>query len=283
MFNRAISRPSSDSQPAVFHKRFLGRAILTLLLCGACFSTLASGAASLRLEKPVMPVVEETVIRPLESQNPKSEQNVQAPLEDEIAELIPPCDPFSDPDCRAEVELDNGERYLGRLIDGVPNGPGELTLADGTRYEGFFERGLKMGQGKMTLADGSSFEGFWVRDRLNGPVVFTKPSGDQYRGMLSEDYLPSGIGQMTYASGGEYRGNFESGLPQGEGVMVFGRDRGDNSGDRHEGLFDRGLRDGPGRYIFADGTEWQVSCERDQCERAGFTGWLLGTESGQAK
>jgi len=283
MFVRAISQSRSRPQPVKFRKCFLVRAILTLLLSGACFGTLASGAASLRLEKPVMPVVEETVIGPLGSQSPGTEQNVQAVLEEEVAELIPPCDPFSDPGCRAEVELDNGERYHGRLIDGVPHGQGELTLADGTHYQGFFERGLKMGQGKMTLADGSSFEGFWVRDRLNGPVVFTKPSGDQYRGKLSEDYLPSGIGQMTYVGGGEYRGNFESGLPQGEGVMVFGRDRGENSGDRHEGMFDRGLRDGPGRYIFADGTEWQVSCERDQCERAGFTGWLLGTESGQAK
>lgn len=196
-------------------------------------------------------------------------------------ELIAPCDPFSDPGCRAEIELDDGQRYEGRLLDGKPHGFGTLVEANGNRFEGYFERGVKMGQGKMTLSDGHHFEGFWVRDRLNGSVTLVSARGDRYQGSLAGDYKPQGRGTLIYANGDQYNGQFAMGLPQGQGVMVFGRTRGPNAGDRHEGQFDRGLRHGPGRYVFADGTAWQVNCQYDQCERSGFVGMITGRQGPQ--
>jgi len=195
--------------------------------------------------------------------------------------LIAPCDPFTDPNCRAEVELENGQRYSGRLMDGKPHGFGTLTEANGNRFEGYFERGVKMGQGKMMLPDGSSFEGFWVRDRLNGSVNLVSASGDRYQGSLTGDYKPHGRGMLIYANGDQYNGQFAMGLPQGQGVMVFGRTRGANSGDRHEGQFDRGMRQGAGRYVFSDGTSWQVNCQFDRCERVGIVGMITGKQAPQ--
>jgi hypothetical protein len=195
--------------------------------------------------------------------------------------LIAPCDPFADPSCRAEIELEGGQRYEGRLVDGKPHGFGTLIEANGNRFEGYFERGVKMGQGKMTLSDGHFFEGFWVRDRLNGSVTLVSNQGDRYQGALTGDYKPQGRGMLIYANGDQYNGQFGMGLPQGQGVMVFGRTRGPNAGDRHEGQFDRGLRHGPGRYVFADGTSWQVECQYDRCERAGFVGMITGRQGPQ--
>lgn len=102
--------------------------------------------------------------------------------EPEEETIVAPCDPFSDPACREEVELDGGLRYLGRLVEGKPHGMGTMMYPDGDRFEGYFEHGLKMGQGKMTLASGHTFDGFWVRDRLNGTVTMVSPTGDRYQG-----------------------------------------------------------------------------------------------------
>lgn len=217
------------------------------------------------------------IIGPVDDTVTETVEAMPAPEgEPEEETIVAPCDPFSDPACREEVELDGGLRYLGRLVEGKPHGMGTMMYPNGDRFEGYFEHGLKMGQGKMTLASGHTFDGFWVRDRLNGTVTMVSPTGDRYQGSLGGNHQPQGQGRLVFASGDQYSGQFAMGKPQGQGVLVFGRTRGSNAGDRYEGQFDRGQRHGAGRYVFADGTVWQVNCQYDRCERSGMVGMFTG-------
>ena len=90
-----------------------------------------------------------------------------------------------------------------------------------------------MGQGKVALASGHTFDGFWVRDRLNGTVTMVTPAGDRYQGSLGGNHQPQGQGRLVFASG-DQRVSSRWVNPR-HGVVVYGRTRGVNAGDRYEG------------------------------------------------
>ena len=166
--------------------------------------------------------------------------------------LITPCDPFVDPACIGKV----------------------MYFADGGRFEGYFESGLQMGRGTYYLSDGGSYTGFWVRDRLNGPVKLRDRDGNLYEGPVV-NHRAQGRGNMMFANGDRYMGEFAYGLVHGRGVMIYGSSRSGNVGDRFEGQFEQGRRQGTARYVWADGAEWEVSCQMDRCERSGLISALI--------
>jgi len=188
--------------------------------------------------------------------------------------LITPCDPFVDPACIGKVELRDGRQFEGRLVDGQPSGQGVMYFADGGRFEGYFESGLQMGRGTYYLSDGGSYTGFWVRDRLNGPVKLRDRDGNLYEGPVV-NHRAQGRGNMMFANGDRYMGEFAYGLVHGRGVMIYGSSRSGNVGDRFEGQFEQGRRQGTARYVWADGAEWEVSCQMDRCERSGLISALI--------
>ena len=83
-------------------------------------------------------------IGPIDDTVIESVEEVPAPEgepEEEI--IVAPCDPFSDPACREEVELDGGLRYLGRLVEGKPHGMGTMMYPGGDRFQGYLSRGSR--------------------------------------------------------------------------------------------------------------------------------------------
>lgn len=54
-----------------------------------------------------------------------------------------------------------GDKYIGNLKDGKPNGQGELLTAAGDKYTGNFSGGKPDGQGTMVYKDGRTESGLW--------------------------------------------------------------------------------------------------------------------------
>ena len=52
-----------------------------------------------------------------------------------------------------------GDKYVGEIKDGKPNGQGTVNFTDGDKYVGEFRGGEIHGQGTFTFADGRSYEG----------------------------------------------------------------------------------------------------------------------------
>ena len=73
--------------------------------------------------------------------------------------------------------------------------------------------------------------------------------------------MPHGQGEIHFANGNTYRGQWVDGLGTSEGVLTYGDGHAENAGDSYEGAFLNDLRHGKGRYIWADGKVDKVSCE----------------------
>ena len=77
---------------------------------------------------------------------------------------------------------DNGDKYVGDVVNGVPNGQGTYTSAGGDVYVGEFREHLFHGQGAFTYVDGRKYIGGWNDDKRHGQGIFALPDGYQYIG-----------------------------------------------------------------------------------------------------
>ncbi len=80
------------------------------------------------------------------------------------------------------ISYDNGDRYEGRSVAGMPLGQGVLYFADGSRYDGLFEKGRPAGPGKLVTKAGRILEGTLVDGNLHGTGSETLPNGTVYSG-----------------------------------------------------------------------------------------------------
>ena len=70
--------------------------------------------------------------------------------------------------------------------------------------------------------------------------------------------LPSGRGELRYASGDAYVGSFAAGRPDGEGTYTW------KTGDRYEGAWKAGLKHGVGRFTWANGNRFEGEFADDE-------------------
>ena len=61
---------------------------------------------------------------------------------------------------------ENGQKYTGDWVEGVPTGDGKLVLPDGTTYVGQFLNWRFEGIGELTSPDGRTIYGEWVNGEL---------------------------------------------------------------------------------------------------------------------
>lgn len=64
--------------------------------------------------------------------------------------------------------MDGGLKYQGKLVNGLPNGPGKITWPNGDFYEGNFKNGKRHGYGKRINMDGSEYTGDYFEDKPHG-------------------------------------------------------------------------------------------------------------------
>jgi hypothetical protein len=98
-------------------------------------------------------------------------------------------DAASQINCVGEVNFPNGEKYVGEVRGGQPNGHGTYTWADGGKYVGEWRDGQRNGRG-----------------------TYTWPNGDQYVGEFRNN-KKHGQGTLTFASGRTQIGQFRDGNP----------------------------------------------------------------------
>ena len=98
-----------------------------------------------------------------------------------------------------------GDRFEGRVRDGLPAGQGKAADKNGVEYEGGFKDGMKEGPGVLRWG-ASVLEGEFRRDLLEGPGVL---QGEQFRaaGSFEENCL-QGKATVTLANNDVLKGTF---------------------------------------------------------------------------
>jgi hypothetical protein len=94
--------------------------------------------------------------------------------------------------CVGEVDFPNGEKYVGEVREGQPNGQGTYTWANGAKYVGQWNNGQRNGQG-----------------------TYIWPNGERYVGQFRNN-RKHGQGTLIYANGRKYVGEFKDGNPVGD-------------------------------------------------------------------
>ncbi|MCP9235117.1 caspase family protein [Lewinella sp. JB7] len=167
----------------------------------------------------------------------------------------------------------DGSVYTGNFHQQLQSGEGRLVDGNGNTYTGAWRNGKRDGRGRVNYNDGSTIVGQWVADKLEGKAEFRFANRDHYLGNMSNN-LMNGYGRMDYANGDSYRGNWSANLRHGDGTMVFANGT-EISGTWTNGEMNvdwstlgfigntatlpncaEGCPDGPGRYAYADGTQY---------------------------
>ena len=116
----------------------------------------------------------------------------------------------------SKVNYKGGDKYEGKLVDGVKTGVGKYTWEDGTIYEGDWVSDKRTGKGKYTFTDGDYNDGIWDNDKfISGKVRNTNSKGYRYLGEYLNNerhgqgilYNPSG---EIIENGRFVFGNFEN-------------------------------------------------------------------------
>ena len=116
---------------------------------------------------------------------------------------------------------DNGDRYTGDLVFGVPHGKGTYTFSDGSVYTGEFEGGLFHGYGVFTdVTYGFRYEGGFSNDLFHGEGKLIFDDGEYYVGGFRNDQF-HGKGTYAFANGDVYTGEFKDGLFHGQGTYTY--------------------------------------------------------------
>ena len=63
-----------------------------------------------------------------------------------------------------EITFENGNKFVGDAIRGMPQGKGVMHFPNGHKYEGEFKAGQKHGQGKYYINEEEHFDGVFVDD-----------------------------------------------------------------------------------------------------------------------
>lgn len=66
------------------------------------------------------------------------------------------------------VDLDNGSKYSGVVINGMPNGVGKEYRKDGTLFSGMFRNGKWHGEGTITTKSLDIFKGEFINGHFCG-------------------------------------------------------------------------------------------------------------------
>ena len=92
-----------------------------------------------------------------------------------------------------ELKYDN-KRYIGQVVNGLPEGKGIAYYNNGNIYEGYWRNGKKEGKGIMYYDDGARYEGDWRNGKFEGKGIFYYNNGDR---SMSDFYNDKPIGKIV--------------------------------------------------------------------------------------
>ena len=136
------------------------------------------------------------------------------------------------------------EAYEGDFKDDKKDGEGLLTYKDGVEYNGHFKQDKLNGKGEMTWPDGTYYSGEFCNNIVHGKGYLKGSNAHTYHGDFSRG-LFNGQGEFTWTKGVKmikYKGNYSSGKKDGYGELYF------DDGNAYKGGWEGGLPQGEGIY-----------------------------------
>ena len=118
-----------------------------------------------------------------------------------------------------ELKYKNG-RYVGQVVNGLPEGKGIRYWNDGERYEGDFRNGKREGKGIYYYKDGDRYEGDHRNGKAEGKGIYYYNNGDRYEGDFRNDNR-EGKGIMYYNNGNRYEGDWRNDKREGKGIYYY--------------------------------------------------------------
>jgi hypothetical protein len=136
---------------------------------------------------------------------------------------------------------------------GAADGFGRLTRADGVEFAGNF-RGGEAAFGRLVFGDGARYAGnLGPGGKLDGVGVLVTASGDRASGSFRDGAM-HGLGEYVHVDAG---GPVTGDGGEGDGAAADSPDAAaGHFAGAYYGRFADGLRDGPGEYLYADGSRF---------------------------
>ena len=122
-----------------------------------------------------------------------------------------------------EIRYDNGDRYVGELINGIREGKGIMNGTNGIIYIGDLKNDKGEGKGIFYYNNGDIYEGDLRKGKREGKGIYYYNNGDRYEGDFRKD-KKEGKGIMYYINDDREMGDFYNGLKKGKFVM-FTKDK----------------------------------------------------------
>ena len=109
---------------------------------------------------------------------------------------------------KENYRLEDGVKYTGEAVDGLPHGQGTFTFPDGTKYVGEFKDDKYHGQGTFTWPDGTRYVGEFRDAKMHGQGTLTWAGGDKFVGESKEGNIWDGV---YYLASGKIAGTYSNG------------------------------------------------------------------------
>ena len=124
----------------------------------------------------------------------------------------------------------NGNKYIGEMINNIKEGKGILYYKNGDIYEGEFKNNKMEGRGIFHNKLGCIYDGEFKDDKFNGRGLLKLYNGEKYDGIFKNN-LFEGRGIFYFEDGKRYEGEFKNCLIEGKGIIY------DKNGDISIGKF----------------------------------------------
>ncbi len=177
------------------------------------------------------------------------------------------------------VKYDNGEVYVGQLVNSIRHGKGKITYnANDKRdyYEGDWDNGNRHGEGTLVWKSGEKYVGQWGSNVLNGKGrrEYSENSTWLYYEGEHKNDKREGFGKMEYKDGTSWEGTWKAdSRVEGQGTVRYdngfiytgalmdGKRNGfgkgvDKNGRIYEGTWKDNKWDGTGKVIYEEGNNW---------------------------
>jgi len=96
-------------------------------------------------------------------------------------------EPAQENSSSASIDYEDGGKYVGETMGGMPHGSGTLTWPSGSKYAGRWQNGVRTGQGAYTWPDGSKYVGEFKNGKREGRGAMTYVDGSVEEGLWREN------------------------------------------------------------------------------------------------
>ena len=147
------------------------------------------------------------------------------------------------------IIYENGEYYIGPLLNGLRNGKGVIYYKNGKmKYEGDFVNDKFEGYGKYIWENGDYYIGEFLNGLRNGKgTKYYKDGNIGYEGDFLNDNK-DGFGKYYYPNGENYIGRYLNNKRCGKGIVYY-----KNGKIKYDGEFVNDKYEGFGKYVFENG------------------------------